>query len=271
MALASLSVAAGWWLGHRQPPPSVPLDARREALSREAAALRRRVDTLRDTPQDRQRLLELLVGLNRKPEAMTLLEELADREPQQWSLRLMLAEFRRDQGDQRGAERELRQILHQRPTQVEALQLMSLVLLEQGRGSGAEALVRSAYEASLKPPVKPQAMELGLLLAEVRQRRGLPAAAEATYRQLQAAFPGDQRAPLGLALLRRQQGNLNGALEALDQAREQREGNRISPAELDRLAASWRLKALREPPPKAGAPSPPGKPRPGDGSGPPAP
>jgi hypothetical protein len=114
-------------------------------------------------------------------------------------------------------------------------------------------------------------MELGLLLAEVRQRRGRPAAAEATYRQLQATFPGDQRAPLGLALLRRQQGNLKGALEALDQARQEGEGNRISPADLDRLAASWRLKALREPPPRAGATSPPAKPRPGDGSGPPAP
>jgi tetratricopeptide (TPR) repeat protein len=222
------------------------------------------------TASDRQRLLELLVGLDRKAEALDLLEELADREPQQWSLRLMLAELRRDLGDRRGAERELRQILHQRPTQIEALQLMSLVLLEQGRGSAAEALIKTLYSASLKPPVQAAAMAQGLLLAEVQQRRERPTAAETTYRQLQVAFPSDQRPSLGLALLRRQEGNLKGALEALDQARQQGGPDDANKATLDRLAASWRLKALRETLPKAGVSPPPGSPassRPGDGSG----
>jgi tetratricopeptide (TPR) repeat protein len=232
------------------------------------------VRTLRDTTEDRQRLLELLVGLERKPEAISLLESWADREPQRWTLRLMLAELRRDHGDRRGAERELRQILHQRPTQIEALQLMSLVLLEQGRGSAAETLVKTAFGASLKPPLKPEAMDQGLLLAEVQHRRGLPAAAEATYRQLRGLFPGDPRPSLGLALLRRKEGNLKGALEALDQARQLGGIDAVNQAALDRLASSWRLKALRLPPPKAGATSPPGSPttsRPGDGSELPAP
>jgi predicted Zn-dependent protease len=123
-------------------------------LIREADLLQSRDEALQATPQERQRLLELLVGLERQPEAIALLEKLADREPQQWSLRLMLAELRRDQGDRRGAERELRQILHQRPTQMEALQLMALVLLEQGKGAEAEALIKAAYTASSKPPAK---------------------------------------------------------------------------------------------------------------------
>ena len=43
-----------------------------------------------------QRLLELLVGLERRNEAISLLEPMADREPDRWALRLMLAELRRD-------------------------------------------------------------------------------------------------------------------------------------------------------------------------------
>lgn len=273
VAVVAVSVGAGWWLGQRQLIQPPPVDARRAALIREAALLENREEALQATPQERQRLLELLVGLERRPEAIALLEKLADREPQQWSLRLMLAELRRDQGDRRGAERELRQILHQRPGQMEALQLMALVLLEQGKGSEAEALIKEAYTASSKPPVKPEALGQGLLLAEVQQRRQLPAAAEATYGQLLLAFPSDQRPALGLALLREQQGNLKGALDALEMTRDRGKPDGPSRAALDRLAAEWRIKAFRQPP-KAGEKSPQGSlasPRPGDASGRPGP
>ena len=274
LAVVALSVGAGWWLGQRQRPKPAPLDPRRAALTREATGLQQRVKALGDTPQDRQRLLELLVGLERKPEAITLLEGWADREPERWSLRLMLAELRRDQGDRRGAERELRQILHQRPAQVEALRLMSVLLLEQGRGAEAEALVTAASAASGKTPAKADALPLGLLLAEVRLRRGQPDAAEATYRGLLEAFPSDQRPPLALALLREQRGNLKGALESLDQARQRGGPDDANRTALDQLAAKWRLRALRQSPPlKAGASSPGAPPAPpaGAGSGPPAP
>jgi tetratricopeptide (TPR) repeat protein len=265
VAVVALSVGTGWWLGQRQGRPPSPLDPRQTALTREAAELGERVRTLADTAEDRQRLLELLVGLERKPEAIRLLEGWADRDPQRWSLRLMLAELRRDQGDRRGAERELRQILHQRPSQIEALQLMSLVLLEAGRGGEAEALVKAATVASDKDPSRTGALEQGLLLAELQRRRGQTGAAEATYGRLVTAFPRDPRPPLALALLRDQRGQTAGALEALDQARER--GNPDAPdrASLDRLAANWRLKALRQSAPKAGK-------RPtADGSGSPTP
>jgi len=265
LAVVTVSVGAGWWLGQRQFPGPAPLDPRRAALAREASGLQERVRAGRDTPLDRQRLLELLVGLERKPEAIPLLEGWADREPQRWSLRLMLAELRRDQGDRRGAERELRQILHQQPDRIEALQLMSLLLLEQDRGAEAEALVQA--------PAKGEAVARGLLLAEVRQRRGRIAAAQATYRTLLEGFPSDQRPALALALLLEQQGNLPGALQALDQARQRGKPDAANRATLDRLAATWRLRALRQPTPKAGVTSPqaPGKAPPGDGSAPPAP
>lgn len=273
LAVMIASVGVGWWLGQRQSPRPAPVDPRRQALTREVGVLRERVKALRDSPGDQQRLLELLVGLDRKGEAVELLEGWADREPERWSLRLMLAELRRDQGDRRGAERELRQILHQRPGRIEALQLMSLVLLEQGRGLEAEALVKAAYEAQGMPPTRVEALGPGLLLAEVRQRRGRSAAAEATYRELQGAFPGDQRPYLGMALLRHDRGNLTGALEALDQARQRGRPDSANRVALDQLAARWRLKALRQSPPKTGGKSPavPAPRSAGVDSGPPAP
>jgi tetratricopeptide (TPR) repeat protein len=252
VAVVALSVGTGWWLGQRQSRPPTPKDPRQAALTREATELRERVRTLRDTTEDRQRLLELLVGLERKPEAISLLESWADREPQRWTLRLMLAELRRDQGDRRGAERELRQILHQQPTRMEALQLMSLVLLEEGRGAEAEALVKAAMDASGKDPARAGVLEQGLLLAELRQRRGQPDGAEATYGALLNDFPRDPRPALALALLRQQRGHLAGALEALDQARERSSPDAPDRATLDQLAASWRLKVSRQPPSKAG-------------------
>ncbi|MBM5818306.1 MAG: hypothetical protein FJ083_17590 [Cyanobacteria bacterium K_Offshore_surface_m2_239] len=273
LAVVGMSAGAGWWLGQRPGIRPAPIDPRRAALTREAEGLRERVRTLRDTTEHRQRLLELLVGLDRKPEAIALLEGWADREPQRWSLRLMLAELRRDQEDRRGAERELRQILHQRPTQIEALQLMSLLLLEQGRGAEAEALVKAASDATVKATGKAGSLEHGMLLAELRQRRGSPAAAEATYKTLMEAFPGDQRPALALAFLRQQRGQLAEALVALDQARERGGPDATNRATLDRLAASWRLKALRQSPPKAGGSSPaaPSARPAGAGSEPPAP
>jgi tetratricopeptide (TPR) repeat protein len=242
-----LALAGGWWLGQRQ-SRIVPMeDPKRAVLAREATQLRLRLDRNEGSDVDRQRLLELLVGLERKGEAIALLEPMADREPERWSLRLMLAELRRNQGDRSGAERELRQILSRNPRQVEALQLLSLLKLEQGRGSEAEALVKAAYGAASAPAIQPEAMGLGLLLAELQQKRGAPALAEATYRQLGVQFPQDQRPLMGLALQRHDRGDAKGAQEALAQARlRSPEPERPDPR-LDRLAASWGLAPLRAP------------------------
>jgi hypothetical protein len=242
-----LALASGWWLGHRQPSGSLPDDPKRTVLQREVQTLRRRLDRNEASDDERQRLLELLVALDRKGEAISLLEPMADREPDRWSLRLMLAELRRDQNDRAGAERELRMILSRQSDQVEALQLLTLLQLEQGGGAAAEARVNAAFATATQPTVKPEAMGVGLLLAELQQKRGQGRAAEATYRRLAEAFPQDQRPLLGLALLRHSGGDIRGAQEALAQARQR--GPRVGEpdARLDRLAASWGLGPLRAP------------------------
>jgi hypothetical protein len=245
--LMAIAASAGWWLGSRQQRPSAPAAASTAPLEQEVKNLRQRLALQQASPAEQQRLLELLVALNRQAEAIALLEPLADQQPDRWSLRLMLAELRRDRGDRAGAERELRMILNRRSDQVEALQLMTLLQLEQGRGAKAEAQISGAYRKAIAPPVKPQALGLGLLLAELQQKRGMNSQAVSTYRQLAANFPEDQRPLLGLALLRHQLGDSAGALEALNLARQRHSdpanGNRL----LDQLAASWGLAPLRAP------------------------
>ncbi|MEB3166790.1 MAG: tetratricopeptide repeat protein [Cyanobacteriota bacterium] len=252
-----LALGSGWWLGRRTAGPG-SANPQRQELLREADRLRARLDRGQASDAERQRLLELLVGLERKPEAISLLEPMADREPDRWSLRLMLAELRRDGGDRRGAERELRQVLSRHPLQEETLQLLSLLLLETGRGSEAETRVKSAYETAIRNTIRPQALGLGLLLAELQQRRGQRSAAQATLTRLAEQFPNDQRPLLALALLRREGGDTRGALEALAAAR-QRSGESAARQGriLDQLAAEWGLKPLRaSPESKPGTPAP---------------
>ncbi len=250
--LASLSLLSGWWLGQRS-LESVGTDRSRLELEQQADLLRREVSRGDASAGQQQRLLQLLLALGKKEEAATLLERMADQQPQRWTLRLMLAELRRDQKDLSGAEREVRQLLNLRPDRVEALQLMALLQLEQGRGSEAETRLTAAYQGASRSRRKEQSLAIGLVLADLQQRRGQTQQAEALYRKLAAANPADPRPVLAQALLKQQQGQTRAALDLLDQARRQRP-NQQDPR-LDEVATAWGLAPLRKgsglTPPKA--------------------
>ncbi|MFM7265869.1 MAG: tetratricopeptide repeat protein [Cyanobium sp.] len=261
-AAIAVALAGGWSLGRHQGLGRSGEDPKRAVVEREVRSLRLRLDREEASDTDRQRLLELLVALERKDEAIRLLEPMADREPDRWALRLMLAELRRDHGDRAGAERELRMILSRQGDQVEALQLMTLLLLEQGRGAQAETAVKAAFAGATTPVLKPEAMGVGLLLAELQWKRGRGGDAEATYRRLAEAFPQDQRPLLGLALHRHGLGDSKGAQEALAQARARNPRADQSDPRLDRLAASWGLAPLRAPAGEGKTPPAPASPAP---------
>ncbi|MCU0529450.1 MAG: tetratricopeptide repeat protein [Cyanobium sp. Prado107] len=242
--LAVLCLGTGWWLGQRQLAGGE--SGPRTALVKQAEELRRRVEDGAASAEEQQRLLELLVALDRQDEATALLERLADEDPQRWSLRLLLAELRRDQDDRSGAERELRQILRQRPDQVEALQLMALLQLEGGRGAEARSQLEAALQRATAPKLREEAMPIGLLLANVLERLGQPGQAEAQLIRLTTLFPADARPLLARALLQHGQGNLTAAQATLSEAR-RRQSDPAQQEQLDRLAAAWGLEALRAP------------------------
>ena len=243
VTIAALALAAGWGLGHwqRRAGPS----GAQVQLEHEIEVLQRRFQTGKATDAERQRLLELLVGLERRAEATALVEQLAQQQPQRWRLQLLLAELRREQNDLSGAERELQQLLSRQPDQVEALQLLALLQLETGRGSQAQLRVEAALNRASKPKLQPQALQIGLLLANLQLKRGQAAQAQALLGRLAGDFPQDPRPLLARALVEQDQGQLAAAQASLAAARALTPGK--GDQRLDRLAAAWGIQALRAP------------------------
>ena len=242
---------AGWGLGQRSSTPRASAQRQLQLqVQTEVSQLQGRLGRGAATALDRQRLLSLLLGLDRQAEAIDLLEQMADQEPGRRSLRLLLADLRRTTNDRSGAERELRQILNQDPGQIEALQRMALLQLEQGRGSEARSQLQGLLSKAQTPRLKPQALAIGLLLADLMQRQGdLPAAAQLNQ-QLSQQFPSDARPWLALALVRQQQGDGQASQRALVGARSRLGGQGAQ--RLDQVAVSWGLADLRGP---SGAPA----------------
>ena len=260
LALMGLAGAGGWWLGQRGGGGG---DRSRLALERQADQLRSQVDQGSASLAEQERLVQLLLALDQQRQATQLLETLADRQPERWQLRLLLAELRRNGDDRAGAERELRQLLNLSPDRIEALQLMTLLQVEQGRGQEAERQLRALLAKASKPTLQPQALPLGLLLGDLLQRQGQKGAAEALYLQQAQEFAKDPRPLLALALLKQEQGDTAAAQAALAKARE-RQPDKAS-QRLDEVAASWGLAKLRAPSAAAkpqAAPAPTGPPGP---------
>ena len=254
LALASLGgacLAGGWWLGHLQ-SGGLATDPKQRALERQLEGLQQRSTQGGASAAEEQRLLELLIALNRKDEALSLSERLADQQPERPALRLVLAELRRDQNDRSGAEREVRQLLNQNPSNIEALQLMALLQLESGRGVLAVSQLQAAFDQASKPALqsealKPEALDIGLLLANVLQRQGQAGQAEALLIRLATAFPKDQTPILARALLLQERGNTKGAQAAIAQAKALKPGK--EDPRLDAIAAAWGLESLKGPSP----------------------
>ncbi len=264
IALLACCLGVGWWLGQRSGDRPGPAHRQlHQQVQAEVNLLQGRLASGAATAGDRQRLLSLLLGLDRQGEAIALLEQMADQEPGRWPLRLLLADLRRNANDRSGAERELRQILNQDPRQIEALQRMALLQLEQGRGQEARAQLQGLLTQARKPSLQPQALAIGLLLADLMQRQGDLLAAAQLHQQLSRDVPADARPWLALALVRQQQGNPQAAQQALVQARSRLGGQGAD--RLDQVAVSWGLAGLRGP---SGAPTPSAGPGPAAHSGP---
>jgi tetratricopeptide (TPR) repeat protein len=245
-ALAAASLGLGWWLGQRHNGQADAADRSRPAMERDLAQLLSRQDKGEASAAEQQRLLELLLGLDRQSEAIPLLERLADQDPKRWQLRLLLAELRRDQNDRPGAERELRQLLNARPDQIEALQLMALIQLETGRTAEAQGQLEAALKRASEPTAKPESVPIGLLLAQVLQRSGQAAKADAQLVDLASRFASDPRPLLARALLQHERGDLAAAQKTLVEARNRQSEAKVQD-QIDRVAAAWGLASLKGP------------------------
>jgi tetratricopeptide (TPR) repeat protein len=236
-----MAAAAGWWVGEWQRSHTGRAE---QSAERQVELLLPVVQQGKASPVQQQRLLELLVALNRRTQAIALLETQADRQPERWTLRLLLAELRREQGDRSGAERELRQLLALQPDRIEALQLMALLLVDKGRGLEAETMVQAALNRARTPSITPRALNLGLLLANIQLKEGRRAQARATLSAIGRAFPRDPRPLLASALLLKEAGENTAAQKTLIQARAISSGSLQE--RLDQMAAAWGLESLQQ-------------------------
>lgn len=245
-ALAAASLGLGWWLGQLHDGRAGSAAKGRPTVERDLAKLLSRQAKGEASAAEQQRLLELLVGVDRQSEAIPLLERLADQDPQRWQLRLLLAELRRDQNDRPGAERELRQLLNARPDQIEALQLMALIQLETGRAAEAQSQLEAALKRAGEPTPRPESVPIGLLLAQVLQRSGQAAKADALLLDLASRLNNDPRPLLARALLQQESGDLPGAQKTLMEARNRQSEVRVK-EQIDRVAAAWGLASIKGP------------------------
>ena len=98
---------------------------------------------------------------------------------------------------------------------------------------------------------KPEALPIGLLLADVQQSNGQSAEAMATYKGLAASHPTDPRPLLALALLQHSQGQLDAARVSLQQAK--LHSAPVAAGVLDQVAAGWAVGRIRQQAPSANA------------------
>ena len=246
LAMAA-ALGAGWWWGQRQ-PSTAAANAKQTSLERNSEQLETKLAAGTASDEEQRQLLRLRLAMGDQPGAIKLLEPLSDQNPEQPSLRLLLADLKSQNDDNAGAEREIRQVLNVQPLHPQALQDYARLQLKLGRQQEVMQQLQASAEAAKGTP---EALPIGLLLADVQQSNGLNGEATATYQGLIASHPADPRPMLALALLRHSQGDLGAARSLLQQAK--LNSTPVAAGVLDQVAAGWAVGRIRAEAPSANA------------------
>ena len=205
------------------------------------------------TPNTRRKLLERLLARGRFEDALLVLQPWLAEQPRSLNLALLSADLQRLTGNVDGAVSELKQLLGLHPLDAQVLQLL---LVEQTNGNGEQALndLQKRFNGQ-QPGTR---LELGLLLADAQRLKGQPQAAEQLYGQLANESPSDIRPPLALALMKRDEGEVEAVQALLQEARRRRgrAAYRGNADFIDQLAVRWGLSAARLHPIKPTRPTP---------------
>ena len=246
LAMAA-ALGAGWWWGQRQ-PSTAAANAQQTTLERNSEKLETKLAAGTASDEEQRQLLRLRLAMGDQAGAIKLLEPLSDQNPEQPSLRLLLADLKSQNDDNAGAEREIRQVLNVQPLHPQALQDYARLQLKLGRQQEVMQQLQASAEAAKGTP---EALPIGLLLADVQQSNGLNGEATATYQGLIASHPADPRPMLALALLRHSQGDLGAARSLLQQAK--LNSTPVAAGVLDQVAAGWAVGRIRQQAPSANA------------------
>ena len=222
------------------------------SITSQTTAFANRTDEdLQVEPLTRRTLLDILLAQGRFEDALIVLQPWLAEQPRSLNLALLSADLHRLTGNTDGALKELKRLLRLHPVDAQVLQL--LVLVEQTNGNGKQALQDLQKRFSDQPPGS--RLELGLLVADFQRQEGQPQAATKMYAQLSAESPTNSRPQLALALLKRDQGQVQEVQALLQQTRQRQTAAGGNTILIDQLAVNWGLSAARINPTKTTIPT----------------
>lgn len=151
------------------------------------------------------------------------LEKLVELNPTVTEYQVLLAQTKQQTGDLEGAAQIYRTVLDQQPTDMNALQGLTALLVQQGRPQAAIGLLQDAVATAERlqtegPPPGLDTISIKLLLAQVYLEDNQADQAIAQYDQAMTAAPEDFRPLLAKALVLQEQGDSAAAKELFDQA-----------------------------------------------------
>lgn len=168
-------------------------------------------------------LIDTQVQLGNVEAVVAPLEKLVALNPTVTEYQVLLAQTKQQTGDLEGAAQIYRTVLDQQPTDTNALQGLTALLVQQGRPQAAAGLLQDALKTADRiqnegaaPGLDPTSIKL--LLAQVYLADNRPDQALAQYDEAIAATPEDFRPVLAKALVLQEQGDQDAAKALFDQA-----------------------------------------------------
>nr|WP_277882053.1 tetratricopeptide repeat protein [Phormidium tenue] len=151
------------------------------------------------------------------------LEKLVELNPDVPDYAVLLAQTKQQMGDLEGAAQIYRQVLDQQPGNMNALQGLTVLLVQQERPQAAIGLLQDTLKTADQLQAEGgaasfDATSVKLLLAQVHVENNSPDQAIALYDETIAAAPEDFRPVLAKALVLREQGDTETAQALFAQA-----------------------------------------------------
>ena len=168
-------------------------------------------------------LIDTQVQLGNVDAVVAPLEKLVALNPTVTEYQVLLAQTKQQTGDLEGAAQIYREVLDQQPTDMNALQGLTALLVQQGRPQAAVGLLQEALKTAERlqgegttPGLDTTSMKL--LLAQVYLEDNRPDQALVQYDEAITATPEDFRPVLAKALVLQEQGDSDAAKPLFDQA-----------------------------------------------------
>lgn len=151
------------------------------------------------------------------------LEQLVELNPNVTEYQVLLAQTKQQLGDLEGAAQAYRQVLDQRPGDMNALQGLTALLVQQERPQAAIGLLQDTLKTNERLQTEGTASAIDttsvkLLLAQVQLETNNPTQALSLYDEAMTESPEDFRPVLAKALVLQEQGNTDEAQVLFAQA-----------------------------------------------------